>query len=920
MIQLGFTPGYDHERTRADIHKLTSMLFKPETAEPVQDAAPAQQTGMFDDLIEEVHATEAPAPQVVDAEVAEVARHNDAPAAPVAVTSAKKIGPSSNRAEMFPNGEIALARVRAGFLVTPLGVDDGSDNAKKPFMLSWPKCPYGPHNKKALRERWSESNYNVGWVMGPQPSGRHLVAIDVDVKDGARGAQSLATLELLGLPTDGLQTRTPSGGTHLIFWTDRPLGSPRGIMPGIDIRCEGGQVVAPGSTINGKAYAKIDGDIPELPDWMADIIEQGVKAHHKPEDRSPLVEWDKPENISQAIDYLTNSAPEAIEGQGGNNTTYQVIARVKDFGISPDECDALMLEHYNEVKAIPPWTLEELETIRRSAYKNGTLPPGIAVATDDLGDVQKELDALSAEEHATSLKAVADWDDPMDLWSDESAPPDLAGGVLPTALERWVRDETKRLGVSYGAGAVAAVVACATALSSAFRVQPKQHNSGHTEAPILWGAIVGPPGARKSPLLAAFMRPIEQIERELSKLNQDARKKYEADHQEWKRRVKNGETLPEPEKPKARRKLVQDTTTEALAEILAANPDGVLCHLDELAQWAGNMDSYRHGKSTSRDQPFWLQAKNGGHYRADRVTRDPVHIEVTAVHVLGGIQPDVIRKLAPEWGGNGMLQRFLLAIMGQANQELDAEPDAEAQQAIYGALRRLHELRPSEFLDTFKFEPEAEAVRKRLVEFRDATIASGVPVPLEGWLSKLEGEWARLSLVFHAIEWSANTGRKDPFEGPPEMISAETAERAARFLLEFQYPHQVAFYRNVAGIMAGADDEARRIAGHMLAHPKKTLGERDMWRACNSLRGAQKRLQRLDVAQTLEMHGWLRPTGRINRDGGHNDQWKVNPKIYDGRFERRIATERAARAAQQASIKASADARRRTQETPEWAD
>jgi hypothetical protein len=818
--------------------------------------------------------------------------------------------------------EWALAHAARGFKVFPLREDDFAEQNTKVLKRPLPGsngCLDATTDEAQIRRWWAKGNFNIGIA-----TGAGLCVLDYDMGPDQEGAESLLDHDDRGLPLDGMCTETPSGGKHFFFRTNSEIPSTAGrVAKDVDVRCHHGYVVAPGSTIHGKPYVLSDGTIPQLPDWMAQLAMTSRTKSTVNARQAVVDELDQPHQIDAAIRYLEEDAPEAVQGSGGDTTTYRIACEVRGFGLEEPTIFELMRDHWNDTKAHPPWPHDELETKVANACAYATLPAGIKDAKGEFGDgdIQNELDALSAAARATGLKAVADWDDPIDLWLDESAPPDLAEGVLPQALERWVRDETKRLGVSYGAGAVAAVVACATALSSAFRVQPKQHNSGHTEAPILWGAIVGPPGARKSPLLAAFMRPIEQIERELSKSNQDARKKYEVDHQEWKRRVKNGETLPEPEKPRARRKLVQDTTTEALAEILAANSDGVLCHLDELAQWAGNMDSYRPGKSTSRDQPFWLQAKNGGHYRADRVTRDPVHIEVTAVHVLGGIQPDVIRKLAPEWGGNGMLQRFLLAIMGQANQELDADPDAEAQQVIYGALQRLHEFRPSEFFDTFKFEPEAEAVRKRLVGFRDATIASGVPVPLEGWLSKLEGEWARLSLVFHAIEWSANAGGEDPFEGPPEMISAQTAERAARFLLDFQYPQQVAFYRDVAGVTAAADNMARRIAGHILTYPQKTFGERDMERACSSLRGAQKRLLRLDVAQTLELYGWLRPTGRINRDGGHNDQWEVNPKIYDGRFERRTATERAVRAAQQASIKASADARRRAQqETPEWAD
>ena len=96
-------------------------------------------------------------------------------------------------------------------------------------------------------------------------------------------------------------------------------------------------------------------------------------------------------------------------------------------------------------------------------------------------------------------------------------------------------------------------------------------------------------------------------------------------------------------------------------------------------------------------------AKNGGFlHRADRVTKDPVYVKTTAVHVLGGIQPDVIRKLAPDWGGSGVMQRFLLVNMGKASIAPDFEPDALARQAMADAVRRINNLLPSEFFDTFQ--------------------------------------------------------------------------------------------------------------------------------------------------------------------------------------------------------------------------
>lgn len=306
--------------------------------------------------------------------------------------------PKANRApgQMHPKGEIALSLVRAGFLVTPLGAD-GSAKPKSPFMPNWPRCPYSSKNKKALRERWSEENYNIGLVMGPQPNGSHLLAVDVDVKGGAEGAKSLAKLETLyDLPTNGLQTVTPSGGRHLFFRTKRSFGNTVAKMAGIDLRSAGGQVVAPGSTIDGKPYVKIDGPIPDLPADAEALFDSWRKHASRLDFKTPLGEkWDEPDNIERAIHYLEHDAPEAISSVNGNNATYQTACGVKDFQITPHECVSLMLEHYNP-RLGEQWTEDDLAPIVASAYKTGSLPPGIADPRGELPNVEKELAEIEA--------------------------------------------------------------------------------------------------------------------------------------------------------------------------------------------------------------------------------------------------------------------------------------------------------------------------------------------------------------------------------------------------------------------------------------------------------------------------------------------------------------------------------------------
>ncbi|KXK61963.1 hypothetical protein AWW66_11015 [Micromonospora rosaria] len=96
--------------------------------------------------------------------------------------------------------------------------------------------------------RWPDANVAIA-TGHPGPD-----VLDVDVKNGAPGAASLARLRAAGLLAGAHAIVTTwSGGWHLYY-----LGSEQGngsiVRHGVDFRSRGGYVLAPPSTIHGKAY------------------------------------------------------------------------------------------------------------------------------------------------------------------------------------------------------------------------------------------------------------------------------------------------------------------------------------------------------------------------------------------------------------------------------------------------------------------------------------------------------------------------------------------------------------------------------------------------------------------------------------------------------------------------------------------
>lgn len=247
-------------------------------------------------------------------------------------------------------------------------------NGKKPAVKNFgPVASDDPERLTA----WFASgrDCNIGVACGP--SG--IVVIDTDMKtvDGEANLMTLAEgdpiREAQFDPAYTFTVQTTSGGRHRYFRTDKRLSNSVGkVADGIDIRAagsgeDGGLVVAPGSVVAGKPYTIVsDADIADAPDWLVELIE-AASAPVEPRKAPEGIELDTPAAIGRARDYLLADAPLAVEGSGGDSTTYTVAAHVRDFGISEDTALELMADHWDG-RCSPPWG-EDLADKVANAYR-----------------------------------------------------------------------------------------------------------------------------------------------------------------------------------------------------------------------------------------------------------------------------------------------------------------------------------------------------------------------------------------------------------------------------------------------------------------------------------------------------------------------------------------------------------------------
>lgn len=290
----------------------------------------------------------------------------------------------------------ALAWAARGFPVFPL-----MPNSKEPaFGGAW--YDHASTDEDTIRSMWTdpvlgtEHDYNVG----ANCTGYVVVDIDekwyTDAKTGERKKKDGYNQYMqLGGSLDTLVVKTPTGGYHCYF--EGPDSANVNIARDIEIRSHHGYVVAPGSTIDGVPYEVVT-DVP--PAWVPLNVERLLKAPDVRKEMPEGFEVDSAANIQAAINYL-ETAPVAVEGQRGDETTFITAARlVRELGLSPYTAFELMRDYWNE-RCEPPWQLDELQGKVENAAAYGTaevgrLDPSIVFATVSLEPPPSPFTAVAA--------------------------------------------------------------------------------------------------------------------------------------------------------------------------------------------------------------------------------------------------------------------------------------------------------------------------------------------------------------------------------------------------------------------------------------------------------------------------------------------------------------------------------------------
>ena len=196
--------------------------------------------------------------------------------------------------------------------------------AKTPLRAGW-------QNEATMAPTSWPDDANVGIFTGRFGEGRALLVVDVDCKNGKDGNVALAGLEAEhGALPETRKHATANGGRHLIFAVDRPVASSAGKLGvGLDVRSAGAYVVGPAPwSTGGNILSCVTGRSPTRPNgWSSDAARLACGSARRRRGRVSIGKgpWRGPVCIC-------DDAPLAVEGEGGDATTYKVACRLKDFG------------------------------------------------------------------------------------------------------------------------------------------------------------------------------------------------------------------------------------------------------------------------------------------------------------------------------------------------------------------------------------------------------------------------------------------------------------------------------------------------------------------------------------------------------------------------------------------------------------
>ena len=759
--------------------------------------------------------------------------------------------------------DFALRYARAGFRILPC-----HPHTKAPL------CEHGAKDATTdegiIREwfrRWPHAG--IGMALGG------LVAVDVDVRDDKRGAETLdALLAQHGPLPDGPVQRTRSDGRHYLLRARAGASYPGMAGPDVDLKHGPHSYICVEPTPN---YCWLD----EIDPWRSDVtIPEAPR-------------WLERPDVTETPPGGANDA-----GQGRVLPTPE-IERIQ-----------AMLRYCRDFDNHDAWLRAGLAL----HHETGGSEQGFELwatwakqsAKFDLEEHRKRWQTFARDSGArVSLGSLAyiargnGWrDDTGEQWGDLALPgaiktPGITADIPPGILGEMAAAVARSTQTPEAASVMCALAVLAAALQRRYEVAP--YGDEYRETLSLWTLVALPSGARKTAIIGALAAPLHRYEKlekdrlraEIARINsrrqvakkriealtQQAAKATDAHERENLRQQIEEEELAMPAELRAPRLVTGDVTPERLQNLIAEHGERMTVLSDEPGIFQVLAGQYSGGVANI---DAFLQSHSGAPFRVDRAGRE-AHVDRPALSFGLMIQPGILAELAGvrRFRDSGLLARFLFTFPESLVGRRDVRSRIGIPTALHEAWESLlFDLLPREdpgppgkpiILDMTDEAREMWLVFAERVERNQGD--GGRFESISDWSGKLPGAAARIATLFELAH----------SRGQARTVGADSMRRAVR-LATLLIPHAEAAFR-----LLGADaveDDARALLRWIQANRLMQFKRSEAQKALEGRFRTVKRLE--DAAGRLAEWNALSPV-RMQRNAGARPTplYFVNPALFE---------------------------------------
>ena len=685
--------------------------------------------------------------------------------------------------------QAALEYAHRGWRVVPI-----PGGQKHPAIPAWQTA--GTTDTDRITHWWTaDPTAGIGIVTGATSG---IWVLDIDVTDGKGGDDTLTDLEAAYHPLPATyEVHTGSGGRHLYFtWPEHQTirNNQSGLLgPGLDIRGEGGQVLAP-PTIhpNGRPYT-LEVASPtapaEAPGWLLGLLAAGhttptPRPRTAASTRDPGAEWAAAtpwETLLAADGWTQLRDGPAGEGRwcrpgkdprGGPSATV---------GYGGTDVLKVFTSSHPQLRADDTYTKFGYLTATRhggdyTAAARWCAAQGYGSTHGDARDLAPDAPIRTTTPPPATAPPAHEWTEP-DRWPAAPAPPPFPLHTLPTWTTDHVTAVADQLQVPVDLTAMLAIGALSAACTGRAQVEVTPQ---WTEPVNLYLTVAMRSGAGKSPAEKAMTGWLRRWETERMAAAGPAHDEAQtlADYAARKaRKMREGgiaatEDVLEAAAEAARaadavpalpRLIVDDVLPEIVALLLGAHGE----RLAILSSEADLFDMLLRGKVGQRQNlNVFLKGWSGDHVKRDRkgtVEHGPEStiLERPLLTISCTVQPTVLHALLhdPEMAGRGMAARFMYAaptdLMGTRRTALRFQAAADTTSAGYAA--HGHTLADQwARWDTPATCTLDDAARTALADYHatlEPDLAIGAPLEEHAeWVAKMLASVARYAGLLHLSE------------------------------------------------------------------------------------------------------------------------------------------------------------------------